>query len=144
MPEATRVPPYLHNNGQKQLKQPPTSIEMDQGGSAAMAVTQYTRQYKLFQQEQGGINNWYLKRNDGTAQQYLGAVVDAQPYNPDFRVAGFSVQDTDTNGVLVQFDLPESRGCVERLVFGLDRPHHITRVYLSGSETTATVINLYG
>jgi hypothetical protein len=144
MPEATRVPPYLHNNGQKELKQPPTSAEQDQGGSAALAVTQYTRQYKLFQQVQGGTNNWYLKRNDGSAQQYLGAVIDAQPYDPDFRVAGFSVQNTDADGVLVQFDLPESRACVERLVFGLDRPHHITRVYLSGSETTATVINLYG
>ena len=136
MPSATLKPPYLHNVSQEEPNRGVTSAE-EGTAPAVHAVTQFTKTYRIRKTGDG----WWLDKNDGTDEALL---TDQTRYTPDFRVRSMSVKDTDTTGVMVVFDEPRSEGVVERFIFGIDRPFHVTRIHIGSAAMTATDINLHG
>ena len=64
-------------------------------------------------------------------------------WEPDFVVRGVGTTGTTTTGVDVYLDLPRSIHELHRLVFGMQMPLRVTRVYISSLATDEDVI-LYG
>jgi len=65
-------------------------------------------------------------------------------YIPKFPVTGVCINDENTSGRLVMYDLPFAVGHVKRFYAGLDRPAQMTKIYLDADETEATEIVLEG
>ena len=136
MPSATFAQPYIYNQHQEEPARGVTSAE-EGAASAVHAVTQFKKTIRLRYVD----SRWWLDLNDGSDEAVLA---DQNRYTPMFRVKAISVKDTDTTGVDVVFEEPGSEGVVERFIFGLDRPFHVTRLHLGSAAMTATDINLHG
>lgn len=80
--------------------------------------------------------NWTINRHDGR-----GAIRYRETrYDPEFPVTAITTNDDSTTGGQARVDLRDDNNGTSirlRLFSGLDRPYHVTRLYL----TTATNLN---
>ena len=111
--------------------------------TATVAQTYFQRSVRLV--EEGG--KWYRYGNaDGTGDQSIAnrVRITGGSFRPDFVVRGICINDLDDDGRWVEVDLfdPPEHGCSHcrrRLLFGLDRPWNVTRVYFNQPAQTGEV-----
>jgi hypothetical protein len=85
--------------------------------------------------------NWSIDRHDG-----VGAIpYNEDHYDPTWPVTGITTNDDSTTGGTARVDLESNtnaRNVNIRIFSGLDRPYHVTRLYLSSITNVNSVVLL--
>jgi hypothetical protein len=83
--------------------------------------------------------DWSINRHDG-----VGAIPYTESnYDPEWPVTAITTNDSGTTGGIARVDLADDMNGTDidiRIYAGLDRPCHVTRLYLSGTRVSSVIL----
>jgi hypothetical protein len=126
-----------HNDGQKNTNIVQSDVHVKSGEMAMLLQKPFGRAISLTR-----VNNaWFIDRHDGK-----GVVAFIADYfEPLWPITGITTNDTAETGGIMRVDLADEvngQNILIRVFSGLDRPYHITRIYLASVTDVDSVILL--
>jgi hypothetical protein len=125
----------FHNDNQHYTNILQSDSDVKSGDMALLLQKPFGRMVTFSESAAG---NWSINRHDGR-----GALPYTEDhYDPPFPVTGITTNNTDTNGGIARIDTTNAREYDLRIFSGLDRPYHVTRLYLTAATGIDSVVLL--